>query len=180
MIRSELDRCRKILNRMSTQAGQTVGEVIQRTSWARVWREVVDALANAQRVRLQTTVDLDSSYVQVPLAGFAQAIRGIIQNGLDASAPDRGVTVELSRSRDTWTLSIKDQGSGMSEATLKRVSEPFFTTKPAGKGTGLGVFLARSLVQRLGGDLHITSRLGVGTTVSLVLPQATQVEWDAS
>jgi two-component system sensor histidine kinase RegB len=174
LIRSELERCRKILHRMSSHAGQTVGEVIQATSWARIWQEVVESLAHSERVQFRGAGDPQRQFVAVPLAGLAQAIRGIIQNALDAGAPGDTVLVELDRVRDTWQLHVIDQGCGMSEDVLKRVSEPFFTTKPPGQGMGLGVFLARGLVRRLGGDLLFRSKIGVGTRVTLVLPIASE------
>jgi CheY-like chemotaxis protein len=60
----------------------------------------------------------------------------------------------------------------MDEATLARVSEPFFTTKPVGRGTGLGLAMARGFADQSGGALHIASRLGEGTHVTLWLPAA--------
>jgi len=61
----------------------------------------------------------------------------------------------------------------MSNEQLKRVSEPFFTTKPPGKGMGLGVFLARNVVGRLGGTIEFETRPEKGTTVRLLLPKNT-------
>jgi signal transduction histidine kinase len=68
-------------------------------------------------------------------------------------------------------LSVADDGQGMSPEVLERVCEPFFTTKPAGKGTGLGLTMARGFADRSGGGLMIESRPGAGTTVSIWLPQ---------
>jgi CheY-like chemotaxis protein len=68
-------------------------------------------------------------------------------------------------------LSIRDNGSGMSPETLARIYEPFFTTKPAGKGTGLGLALVRSVVQRSGGQITVDSALGRGTTFTLRFPR---------
>ena len=172
LIRNELDRCRKILDRMSSQAGQTVGEMIRLVSWARIWGEVMESLAERERVRWAGDVDLQNAWVVVPVTGFAQAIRGIVQNGLDASPPGAPVTVTLRQVKDRWRLTVTDQGSGMSEDVLKRVSEPFFTTKPPGQGMGLGVFLARGLVRRLGGEIQFASDPNRGTTVSIELPVA--------
>jgi signal transduction histidine kinase len=67
-------------------------------------------------------------------------------------------------------LSVADTGTGMEENTLKRASEPFFTTKGAGKGTGLGLSMVHGLVAQSGGAMDISSRLGNGTTVDLWLP----------
>jgi PAS domain S-box-containing protein len=68
------------------------------------------------------------------------------------------------------TLTVTDTGEGMDEATLERAAEAFFTTKSSGKGTGLGLFMARRLAEQVGGSLEITSVLGKGTCVSLHLP----------
>ena len=67
-------------------------------------------------------------------------------------------------------MQILDRGEGMNEAVLQRALDPFFTTKEPGKGMGLGLFLARSTFERLGGSLRIESRPGVGTTVIVELP----------
>ncbi len=60
----------------------------------------------------------------------------------------------------------------MSADVAQRATEPFFTTRPDGQGMGLGLFLARSVVERLGGTLAIESELGKGTTTTLRLPLA--------
>ncbi len=67
-------------------------------------------------------------------------------------------------------LKLADNGAGMDAATLKRASEPFFTTKPAGQGTGLGLSMARGFVEQSGGAFSIWSELGTGTTVTIWLP----------
>ena len=69
-------------------------------------------------------------------------------------------------------LSASDTGAGMNATTLSRASEPFFTTKGVGQGTGLGLAMARGFAQQSGGGLTIESTLGLGCTVTLWLPQA--------
>ncbi len=69
-------------------------------------------------------------------------------------------------------LSVTDTGTGMDEATLKRATEPFFTTKGVGKGTGLGLSMVHGLAAQSGGAMRIASRPGTGTTVELLLPIA--------
>ena len=68
-------------------------------------------------------------------------------------------------------LAVCDTGSGMSEATLAHVLEPFFTTKEVGKGTGLGLSMAYGFARQSGGHLRIESSLGRGTTVTVYLPR---------
>ena len=69
-------------------------------------------------------------------------------------------------------LTIADTGTGMDAQTLARASEPFFTTKPLGQGTGLGLAMASGFAQQSGGALSIVSELGTGTTVTLWFPLA--------
>jgi len=67
-------------------------------------------------------------------------------------------------------ITERDTGEGMDEVTLKRATEPFFTTKGAGRGTGLGLSMVDGLVAQSGGAMRITSRQGAGTTIELWLP----------
>ena len=69
-------------------------------------------------------------------------------------------------------LSAADTGTGMDAATLARAGEPFFTTKPEGEGTGLGLSMARELAGQAGGGFAVASESGRGTTVTLWLPVA--------
>jgi len=69
-------------------------------------------------------------------------------------------------------ISVADTGVGMGAAVLARVTEPFFTTKEPGKGTGLGLAMAKGFVEQSGGSLSIESVEGQGTTIHLRLPQA--------
>lgn len=67
-------------------------------------------------------------------------------------------------------ISVGDTGHGMSAQTVARASEPFFTTKTAGRGNGLGLTMVRRFAQEAGGNATLESRPGLGTTVTLVLP----------
>ena len=69
-------------------------------------------------------------------------------------------------------LSVRDTGVGMERHVLARVAEPFFTTKGVGKGTGLGLSMAKGFAEQSDGSLSIESTPGVGTTVTIWLPQA--------
>jgi PAS domain S-box-containing protein len=69
-------------------------------------------------------------------------------------------------------LSVVDEGEGMDEQTMARATEPFFTTKGVGKGTGLGLPMVHGLIEQSGGRLVLHSRLGQGTRIDMWLPQA--------
>jgi PAS domain S-box-containing protein len=72
-------------------------------------------------------------------------------------------------------LAVSDTGLGMDEDTLKRSTEPFFTTKGVGKGTGLGLSMVHGLAAQSGGAMRISSHVGSGTTVELWLPVADEM-----
>ena len=93
-------------------------------------------------------------------------------NARDAM-PDGGtLTLQATLDDDRVRLAVADDGAGMDETTLGRASEPFFTTKPQGKGTGLGLAMARGFAEQSGGAFSIRSALGAGTVVELWLPVA--------
>jgi signal transduction histidine kinase len=100
----------------------------------------------------------------------------LVVNALDAM-PSGGMLFLRTRIEGPGKVSItiQDTGEGMSEETLARATEPFFTTKPAGKGTGLGLARVRETVEAHGGTLAISSEEGVGTTVRIELPRSTGV-----
>src|SRR5205085_681694 len=72
-------------------------------------------------------------------------------------------------------LSVCDTGAGMDETTLRRTTEPFFTTKGPGKGTGLGLSMVHGMTEQSGGRLTLHSHVGKGTTAELWLPVATTI-----
>ena len=175
LIRSQLDRCRTIIDRMSSHAGEAVGETIRAYPLRRLADASLEGLIGRGRVQLDLLKEDENTKVAVPIDGLSQAIRGLVQNALDADPSDRPVVISIRRQEKNWKWEIIDRGPGMPPKILQRVSEPFFTTKPPGKGMGLGVFLAKNVVRRLGGTVVHESRecsetSDSGTTVTIQLP----------
>lgn len=134
---------------------------------------VADFAREAQRRNLSllaTAMD-DLPAAQGDAMLFTQVLRSLIANALEASAPGGEVVVRgESVPGTTVTVSVQDQGVGMTEAELERAGKPFHTTKP--RGLGVGLALARRVVERYGGRLVIESSTGQGTVVRLVLKVA--------
>ncbi len=170
LIRSELAHCRSILDRMSGSAGQAAGEQVGTWRLDRIIQEVVDGLRRAENVRVEGLERVGARTLFVPLQGLAQALRGLVQNGLDASELGQIVVIDVDATPDEVIIRVRDQGKGMSPDESARAGQPFFTTKEPGQGMGLGLFLTRNVIERLGGTLRLDSTLGQGTTAEVRLP----------
>ena len=170
LIRSELDHCRKILDGMASGAGQSLGEEMLPVTVEELLEETLDGLSRRDRVELTFQPPSATQPIVVPLNGMANALRGLIRNGLDASKTEGHVRVSTRTSVDSLLITIEDRGCGMSPKILARAGEPFFTTKEPGKGMGLGLFLTKNLLHRLGGSLELESSPDVGTTTVVRIP----------
>ncbi len=172
LIRSELDRCREVLNRLKSGAGEASAEGFHEVSVQALIDAIVRPMRQPDRIDVHLRPENSIATARLPLQALSQAIRNLLQNALDASAADRRVLMEITTDADTWVIRVIDQGEGMDAETVERIGQPFFTTKSVGQGMGLGVFLTRNVVRGLSGDLKIESRQGQGTTVVVTLPVA--------
>jgi signal transduction histidine kinase len=98
-----------------------------------------------------------------------QVFLNLFTNACDAMPMGGDLTLRL-RAGPQVTIEIIDTGTGISAVNLPRVMETFFTTKPPGSGTGLGLPICRRIVEAHGGSMCIESELGKGTTVRILLP----------
>jgi two-component system, sensor histidine kinase RegB len=176
LMREEVERCRKILARMRVDAGDPAGERFANVSV----REILDDCLPSGDRAVDVTVDdaAADAVTALPRHAFGQALRGLVDNAQQASPPGAPVTLHVAAQATSGdgarrlVFEIADRGAGIPDDVVARVGEPFFTTKPAGQGMGLGIFLARAIVERLGGGLSIRSAPGAGTTATLWLPVA--------
>jgi two-component system sensor histidine kinase RegB len=172
LIRSEVERCRLILERMSAQGAEPMGEAARRVGIVDLLNRVRDQFPNLQRNRVSIDAHPDISII-VPEQATIQSVAALVQNALDASTANLSVRVSAHQTGAHVRIAIEDQGAGMPETILRRIGEPFFTTKEPGKGMGLGAFLVRTFAERIGGRLSFDSIAGRGTTVTLELPANT-------
>jgi Na+/proline symporter/signal transduction histidine kinase len=107
---------------------------------------------------------------------LAQVLVNLCMNACDASPDGNQVEVRAHQDDGRAVIEVVDRGSGMPFAVRARAMEPFFTTKTAGEGTGLGLSLVYSIVTDLGGTLDVQSEVGHGTTVTVLLPSAALVQ----
>jgi len=134
-------------------------------------------------VEVEVELDTDLPAVMTDPVQLETALLNLAANARDAM-PDGGrlrITARLARPSpdavdladiDYVCVSVADEGEGMDAETMRRATEPFFTTKGIGKGTGLGLSMVHGLAQQSGGELRLTSRPGEGTIAEIWLPVA--------
>lgn len=142
-------------------------------------RSVIDACLDVAQHELRQRVDLVREYGDVPTVRanegrLAQVFLNLIVNAahaVRAAGRERG-TVHIETARDIWgrvVVKVSDNGTGIDPQMMPRIFDAFVTTKRAGEGTGLGLYLSRSIVNALGGEIHAESELGRGSTFVVTL-----------
>ena len=162
LIRREVDRCREILQRMAADAGHSNEADDRPMTVQELLTFAVEGLPRARDVQLSVADAVAACVLHGQAQATAQALRGILKNALQASPPDKSIEVEarLSSEGARCSIAVRDHGAGMSQDVLSRAGEPFFTTKEPGEGMGLGLFLARVVAERAGGQLDLESHPG--------------------
>jgi nitrogen-specific signal transduction histidine kinase len=144
-----------------------------------VARTLQPLLGEGIEISLQLAVHLGQ--VTTTAGPLEQALMNLILNARDAMPAGGRVTIETANETleqgpsgplRAVVVRVSDTGYGMDAATLSRAFEPYFTTKPPGKGTGLGLATVFAFVTQNGGHVEATSEVGQGSTFSLYLPRA--------
>lgn len=164
LIRSQSLRCRAILDRLQEQAGDPPRTL----KLSEVWTSLRSRFPQAE---LEVTGEERNALVHVPTESFVQAMACLVKNALDAQAPFRLVRIQVDAVGDDIRFSVIDSGPRVSEEVRRRAGEPFFTTKPAGQGMGLGLFLVKAMAQQLCGAFRLESHAAGGTAAVLQFPK---------
>lgn len=166
-IRAQVERCREVVGRLTRRAGAPQAEPAEDVALSERWAELRRALPtrDAARITWETGLDLR---LRTPPRALSDVLDSLLRNALLAGPGP--VRVRAAVQGGALRLMVEDQGVGIPAALADRVGEPFFTTRPAGHGMGLGLFLARRYAEGQGGRLELDSIEGRGTRITLVLP----------
>lgn len=161
IVQGLLDQARRpALDRRATPAGALLEAVA----------ELARPTLKAARVELALEVPAGLPPVLVDAGPIEQALLNLVTNSVDAM-PEGGILRLGARAGDGFVeLVVADSGHGIKAEILDHVFDPLFTTKPPGRGTGLGLGIVRDVVVAHGGTLDFASRPGEGTTVTIRLP----------
>jgi len=179
------ERAKKIVNQIMAFSRQSEENIANHNLWL-ILREAIDlekAMVSSQIEIVEEIAD-DCSQIRCDSTQMQQIIINLCNNAQQAM-PDGGtLTVGLKEIQFSnkpengdekkvpayLELSISDTGTGMDNETLEKVFDPFFTTKEVGEGTGLGLSVVHGLIEQMGGMITATSKLGEGSTFTILLP----------
>ncbi|HKP38361.1 MAG TPA: ATP-binding protein [Pyrinomonadaceae bacterium] len=178
LIRDEAFRCKNITNGLldfsRLRAGNRVpinlAELIKTTA------RLVTHQNRGDNIQIEVETATDFPLVLGDEGQLQQAVVALATNAIDAM-PEGGVlTLRATKSGGQATVEIKDTGVGISPENLAKIFDPFFTTKDVGRGTGLGLAVCYGIVSEHGGRLDVRSNVGVGTTFTISLPIASELD----
>jgi signal transduction histidine kinase len=125
---------------------------------------------NLRNQNVQTYFAQGLEKVKLQPSQIQQVIFNLVNNASQAMSTGGVLTIKTWQSKTGVCFSIADSGPGIPPELHQRIFEPFFTTKGVGTGTGLGLSVSRSIVEKLGGQLTLESKMGEGTVFTVVLP----------
>jgi signal transduction histidine kinase len=170
-MREGLDRVRTIMRDLRTFS-RDGGEPVRVDV-----RAVLDSTLRLSQGEIELRARVVRRYGETPFvfghaARLGQVFLNLVVNA--AQAVDRGGTIEVSSDFDDdhVYVAVQDDGSGIDPALRKRLFEPFVTTKPPGEGTGLGLYISRTLVNEMGGTIESLPATPRGTIMRVTLPRA--------
>ncbi|MGF6328972.1 two-component system NtrC family sensor kinase [Pseudomonas sp. BS3782 TE3695] len=147
----------------------------QEWQWTNL-QQGIESTLNIVANELKYKADVVKEFQQLPdieclPSQINQVIMNLIVNASQAIGPERGtITLRTGLEGETVSIEIADTGSGIEPDNLQKIFDPFYTTKPVGQGTGLGLSLSYGIVKKHQGDISVRSEVGVGTTFRVELP----------
>lgn len=133
-------------------------------------------LFDEQSITLKISCE-EAIIIYINIESLKHILMNLIQNAIDAM--EKGGVLEISCFSDMQNIEIrvKDNGIGIDEEMINKIFDPFYTTKPVGKGTGLGLYIAYSEAQKINADIKVFSEKDKGTTFIIDIPYRSEETW---
>jgi signal transduction histidine kinase len=174
-IDEEIFRCKKIIGAL-LEFSRTRRPEVRDTDLNQLAEKAADLVGHQiklKQVTLSVALEPDLPHVIADDAQLRQALLALLMNALDATASGGQIRLSTARAQDGMVaLVVADTGVGIPQEQLGKIFTPFFTTKPVGQGTGLGLSACHGIVAAHGGEIRVDSEVGVGTQLTMLLPAA--------
>jgi len=174
-----LDKIENGVERASKITHQLLGfvrddnEVIREINPIKFMNETIQ-FVHREAANKQIEIDCEN-HVTIPVFWsdpfqLRQVLINLLINAIQATPPQGRIQTRIDNTKKEILFTVNDTGIGIPEENLEKIFEPFFSTKAQGEGTGLGLFISRGIIDKLGGMITIESKPGIGTTFVVVLP----------
>lgn len=177
IIDQEVQRCKRIIDGLLTfsrprsveKTPTDLNAVVQQTIF------LIKHHSRFKRLRLQTILDPELTPVPASAEQLIQVLMALLINAADAMNESGAITIRTRRGvshSEASIVEVIDEGTGIARTDLPKIFEPFYTTKPPGRGTGLGLSVCYSIIAGHGGRIEVDSAPGAGSTFRILLPDA--------
>jgi len=177
-LKLQIERCSKITQAIlefgrksePTEQDVDVGAFISQLT------SMISEKASVQGISLKKEISEQTPLLRADPSQLQQVLLNLFNNAIDAITERHGCEggeLLVQAGPDTngrVRISVRDNGAGISPDNLKKIFAPFFTTKPPGKGTGLGLYVCYGIIEGMGGTMEVESKRGLGTNFVVVLP----------
>jgi len=176
-IKMQTDRCAEITQAILKfgRKGEPASKDVDLRNFIPAVTQMVAKKASVHGITLRQEISSDTPPIHADPSQLQQVLINLLNNAIDATLSKHGseggeiVVVAGPEDDGKVTISVSDNGCGISPDNLKKVFTPFFTTKPVGKGTGLGLSVCYGIIENMGGVMRVSSEMGMGTTFTIHL-----------
>jgi two-component system sensor histidine kinase/response regulator len=176
IIEQNVRLCRELLT-MWQSYGNVEASPPKEISVSGIVREVlkgISPMATENGVQLAVNICEDACILVGDALQINRAIQNVVVNAVQAAADKKGKVTIVCAQKDFYVdLRIEDTGAGIQPAQLPRIFDPYFTTKQAKSGTGLGLYITKKVVEDHNGSIKVDSTPGIGTVFTIRLPLST-------
>jgi two-component system NtrC family sensor kinase len=181
-IESGVERARRITHQLLGSVKQ-MDSVISEVDLKELLKETVSLVkkeAGNKDIDIVADFDPETPLIWSDPYKLRQIFINLLTNAVHATKGGDKITIGLIPLENQVAVSVQDTGEGIPKENLCKIFDPFFSTKPPGEGTGLGLFVSRSIVQKLGGEMTVESQLGQGTRFLIKLPRIQNAPRDST
>jgi signal transduction histidine kinase len=173
LVIKEVDRATAITKKLSTFAKPSKGEITDDVDVAKETDEVLALIGyelRLDKIEFVKNIPPTLAHIRADKKQIQEILFNLIRNAAQAITESGKITVSAHEQDAKVLIDITDTGCGIPEDKLGMIFNPFYTTKDPGKGTGLGLFIVRQVVERNKGKISLKSKVGEGTTFTLEFP----------
>jgi len=172
VIIQETKRVREIVRNLLEFARQSPPnkESINLNEIVRQLLKLVTSQKEFRKIKLEETYDANLPEVLVDKNQIQQVFLNLLLNAGEAIVEEGKITISTTHNEENIQVAISDSGCGIADEEMDKIFDPFYTTKPVGQGTGLGLSISYGIIQQHHGTIHCESKVGTGTTFTVLLP----------